>query len=107
MNLQVLWMIGCRKMKRMNDRELVNLFGRIRDKMSFRQFCAFMQEYSQRCYVLGLREGEDEGITFDEDQLRDLLIDEGVGLDIVNRVIERIFRSGQEGLPVEARKVIE
>lgn len=94
-------------MKRMNDRELVNLFGRIRDKMSFRQFCAFMQEYSQRCYVLGLREGEDEGITFDEDQLLDLLIDEGVGHEIADRVIERIFRSGREGLPVEARKVIE
>lgn len=100
-------MDGCRKMTRMNDRELINLFGRIRDKMSFRQFCAFMQEYSHRCYVLGLREGEDEGITFDEDQLRDLLVDEGVGLDIVNRVIERIFQNGQEGLPVERRKVLE
>ena len=94
-------------MKEQTNREMIDLFGRIRSKMSFRQFCAFMQEYSKKCYVLGLREGEDEGITFDEDQLLDLLIDEGVGHEIADRVIERIFRSGREGLPVEARKVIE
>lgn len=100
-------MIGCRKMKEQKNREMIDLFGRIRSKMSFRQFCDFMQKYAQNCYITGLREGEDEGITFDEDQLLDLLIDEGVGHEIADRVIERIFRSGREGLPVEARKVIE
>lgn len=100
-------MIGCRRMKEQKNREMVDLFGRIRSKMSFRQFCDFMQKYAQNCYITGLREGEDEGITFDEDELRDILADEGIGPGIVDKVIERIFREGQEGLPIDRRKVVE
>lgn len=100
-------MSGCKKMKKMKERELVNLFGRIRDKMSFRQFCTFMKEYATECYVSGLREGEDEGITFDEDQLKDLLVAEGVGIHIADRVITKIFKSGSVGLPEDRRKEIK
>lgn len=88
-----------------DEKFMIDIFGRIRSKMSFRQFKEFMQKFAQNCYTVGLREGEDEGITFDEDELRDILVSEGVGIPTAERIIERIFAEGQKGLPKDRRKV--
>lgn len=90
-----------------DEKFMIDIFGRIRSKMSFRQFKDFMQKFAQNCYTVGLREGEDEGITFDEDQLRDLLVAEGVGIHIADRVITKIFKEGSVGLPEDRRKEIK
>lgn len=90
-------------MKNPRNIDMIDLFGRVRNKMSFRQFDEFMQKYAQNCFEFGLREGESEGITFEEDALFDLMVEEGVEKRTAKRIIERIFAEGTVGLPDDIR----
>jgi len=73
--------------------EMVDLFNRVR-KCSFRQFSDYMTEYAFQSYKTGLIEGEHEGITLDEDELFQILVEEGLPDELANRIVDRILTRG-------------
>ena len=73
--------------------EMVDLFDRVR-KCSFREFSDYMEMYAFQSFKAGLIEGEHEGITLDEDELFQILIDEGLPSDKANHIVDKILLRG-------------
>ena len=63
-------------------------------KCSFRQFKDYMDRYMGASYEAGLREGEHEGITWDSDDLYELIVSEGVERKVAARIVDRIIEEG-------------
>ena len=77
-------------MKASKSPDMVTLFGRMK-KFSFRQFSSYMETYAYESFMMGLREGEEEGITWDSEDLYALMLSEGVESRTAARIVERML----------------
>ena len=71
------------------DRGIMDWYGKMK-RMSYSQFLTKLHDFGAKSFEQGLREGEDEGTWWTDEQIYELLRAERIGPERARRIVEKL-----------------